>query len=322
MPFFMLMLLAAIALVITVAGFFLSNKSQARKQQDDYRASYPANRTLPRGRASQTVMRQSKQSIVRQSARTLRPQQAIEFTEGPAIFDLWQSLSVNRIFKRRPGEPTPWAGLILVLLSVFFLFMFLMHMIMPNTMLIGAFAWPSLQSNSGQQNPPQNPAYVASQALIRLSQLDPAQYNSSGEYNLWAYSACSAAAMTEVINAYGHHYRVTDILKIESTIGEITPQLGLLEDVGVQRTMTRFNFKTTWGHNLSLDAIINIANQGRPVIVSWPPDRYAGGHIVVVKGGDASNVYLADSSLYNRHSLSRAQFMQWWEGFYAISTPN
>ena len=44
----------------------------------------------------------------------------------------------------------------------------------------------------------------ASQQLVRVSQLDPAQYSSSEEYNTWAYSACSAAAMTEVFNAYGH----------------------------------------------------------------------------------------------------------------------
>jgi len=213
-------------------------------------------------------------------------------------------------------------GILLVLLSVFLLFMYLMRMVMPNTMMIGALGWPSLQSSSSQQNTPKEPTYAASQALLRISQLDPNQYNSNQEYNLWAYSACSAAAFTEVINSYGHHYRVTDILKIESAIGEITPQLGLLEDAGVAHTMRQFNFKTTWGHNLSLDGILSVANHGKPVIVSWPPDRYAGGHLVVVTGGNANTVYLADSSLYNRHSLSRSQFMQWWEGFYAIATPN
>ena len=132
----------------------------------------------------------------------------------------------------------------------------------------------------------------------------------------------SAAALTEVINSYGHHYRVTDILKVESQIGEITPQEGLLEDVGIQRTAARFHFSTAWGHNLSLNNIIDIANHGRPVIVSFPPDRYAGGHLLVVIGGNSNYVYLADSSLYNRHSLTRAQFMNWWEGFSAILAPN
>ena len=127
--------------------------------------------------------------------------------------------------------------------------------------------------------------------------------------------------MTEVINAYGHHYRVTDILKVESQIGEITPELGLVEEVGIARTVARFGFKTAWGHNLSLDNVIDIANHGRPVIVGWPPDRYAGGHLLVVTGGNSNYVYLADSSSYNYHSLSRHKFLSWWEGFSAIVTP-
>ena len=151
--------------------------------------------------------------------------------------------------------------------------------------------------------------------MVRLGQLDPGQYNSTQEYNSWAYSACSAAAMTEVLNAYGHHYRVTDILKVESQIGEITPELGLVEESGIARTVARFGFKTAWGHNLSLDNVIDIANHGRPVIVGWPPDRYAGGHLLVVTGGNSNYVYLADSSSYNYHSLSRHKFLSWWKAF-------
>lgn len=325
MPFFMLMLFAAVALVIIVAGLFLSSthktpnpnltSPQIRGRNRTTVSEYPASPMVRR--ASRMVARQS---LVSQSVR-IRPVPVVEISEQRPWLEMWQSLAVGRVFKRRPGEPTPWMGILLVLLSVFLLFMFMMRMIMPNTMMIGALGWSSLQSSSSQQNTPKEPTYAASQALLRISQLDPSQYNSNQEYNLWAYSACSSAAITEIINSYGHHYRVTDILKVESAIGEITPQLGLLEDAGVAYTMSHFNFKTTWGHNLSLDAILNIANHGKPVIVSWPPDRYAGGHIVVVKGGDANTVYLADSSLYNRHSLSRSQFMQWWEGYYAISTP-
>jgi predicted double-glycine peptidase len=234
---------------------------------------------------------------------------------------MWQSLVTNRLFRQYPGQPAPWVGITLVLLSVFLLGIFLMHTLMPNATLIGAMAWPYASTNPPSNHTSDGP-YTASKSLIRLSQLDPAQYNSTQEYNTWAYSACSAASMTEVINAYGHHYRVTDILKVESQIGEITPELGLVEEVGIQRTLARFGFKTTWGHNLSLDNVINVANQGRPVIVGFPPDRYAGGHLLVVTGGNSNSVFLADSSSYNRKVLSHTQFMKWWEGFYAIATPN
>lgn len=162
----------------------------------------------------------------------------------------------------------------------------------------------------------------ASQQLARISQLDPNQYSSAEEFNTWAYSACSAASMTEVFDAYGYHYRITDVLKVEAQIGEITPSQGLLRPEGIQQTAAQFGFKTTWGTSWTLDQVIAHANQGNPVIVSFPPDRYAGGHILVVIGGNSTTVFLADTSLWNRHSLSRAQFLQWWEGFAAVVTPN
>ena len=162
----------------------------------------------------------------------------------------------------------------------------------------------------------------ASQQLVRVSQLDPAQYSSPEEYNTWAYSACSAAAMTEVFNAYGHQYRVTDILKVEAQIGEISPALGLVRPEGIEHTAAQFGFKTTWGNAWTLDQVIETANRGNPVIVSFPPDRYDGGHILVVSGGNSTTVYLADSSGWNRHALSRAQFLQWWEGYAAVVIPS
>ena len=183
------------------------------------------------------------------------------------------------------------------------------------------FSYAQFTSTDIQTAAHLDPNVNASQQLVRISQLDPAQYNSSSEFNTWAYSACSAAAMTEVFDAWGRHFRVTDVLTVEARIGAITPDLGLLDPSGVQQTAAQFGFKTTWGNSWSLDSVINTANSGRPVIVSFPPDRYAGGHILVVTGGDSTYVYLADTSLWNRHSLSRDQFLNWWEGFAAVVTP-
>ena len=162
----------------------------------------------------------------------------------------------------------------------------------------------------------------ASQQLARISQLDPNQYASNAEFSTWAYSACSTASMTEVFDSYGYHYRITDVLSVESQIGAITPDLGLVDPSGIASTATKFGFKTQWGNDGSLDQIISIANSGKPVIVGFPPDRYEGGHLLVVIGGDNDNVFLADTSLWNRRVLSRGQFSQWWGGFYAVATPN
>ena len=69
--------------------------------------------------------------------------------------------------------------------------------------------------------------------VVRVNQLDQAQYASTNEWSTWAYSACSAAAMTEVLNAYGFQMRIHDVLVVESARGDITPQLGLTQDSGI-----------------------------------------------------------------------------------------
>jgi hypothetical protein len=234
-------------------------------------------------------------------------------------------LTIDHDFDQvRAGKLIPWTRLITGLAVAFLFALFFMNFVLPHHTNWNLIMWDansSATSQSSSQSSQPNPQLDASRSLVRLSQLDPTQYTSNQEFTTWAYSACSTTSLTEVLNAYGRHVRITDVLKVEAGIGEITPQLGLLDEAGIQKTAAQFGFKTTWGHNLSLDQIISIANQGRPVIVSFPPDRYAGGHLLVVTGGNSSIVKLADSSLWDRQSLSRSQFMQWWEGFYAIVTP-
>ena len=161
----------------------------------------------------------------------------------------------------------------------------------------------------------------ASHSLQRISQLDCSQYTSQTECSTWAYSACSAASLTEVINAYGYHFHISDVLQQEVVAHAITPQSGLLDNQGIARTAARFGFTTAWSTNATLDQVIATANSGSPVIVDWPPYKYDGGHLLVVVGGDSTRVYLADSSRYNRRVLSRTQFLQWWAGYAALLKP-
>jgi Peptidase C39 family len=157
--------------------------------------------------------------------------------------------------------------------------------------------------------------------IVRINQLDCAQYANQAECDTWAYSACSTAALVEVFNSYGRHLRIHDVLIVQARIGAITPALGLVEDAGIAHTAAQFGFQTNWGYRLNLNQIIQKANGGTPVIVGWPPSRYDGGHLIVVEGGTSSTVSIADSSRFNRHVLNRAQFLQWWAGFSAVVTP-
>jgi hypothetical protein len=168
------------------------------------------------------------------------------------------------------------------------------------------------------------PKPTASQKIARVNQLDPAQYRSSGEYNTWAYSTCSAAAMTEVINAYGHGYRLTDILKVENAKKQITPELGLLYGTSsIASTVSAFGFNAVALDHPSLEGILAAANAGTPVIVGFrDPRDFPTGHILVVRGGDAHHIDMVDSSKFNLQSLSRATFQYYYDGFAVLVTPN
>ena len=350
--FLLLLMLLVFALIITMFGFFLSTKPKNHVQQPEYVIARRSSRVIhstpmrrerllepvsSRNRGIEPIPLVSRRivdaipsdrryidrpmPIARRRVVESMPVHSSQLGVGREIrFARYISASavLEHIGWRRKGESVPLPVIVIGLVSIFILGIYALNFVLPHQALINLLLF-NLNTPVKTTTQPSN--FQATQNLVRISQLDPAQYNSTQEFNQWAYSACSTASMTEVFNSYGRHYRITDVLKVEAQIGEITPQLGLLEDVGIQRTAARFGFKTTWGHNLSLDQIIAIANSGKPVIVSFPPDRYDGGHLLVVTGGNSILVKLADSSLWNRKELSRAQFLNWWEGFYAIVTP-
>lgn len=311
----LLLTILAVSLAITLVGFYLSSKPQGRSGQTYRPVSYNDRQSVKRVRSADSQLRTRRISTYVEQPGLVRA--------GRSWAGALQPGQLGRIFSKPSNDPTSWIGVLLVLVSVFLLGLFILRSLLPSAGL-SAMGWSgnlTNSSSSSNQSTQVQAHYQASQSLVRISQLDPSQYNSTQDYNIWAYSACSTASMTEVMNAYGNHYRIADVLKVEAQIGAITPNDGLLDGSGIQATVAHFGFSTTYMHNETLADVIRVANAGTPVIVGFPPDRYAGGHLLVVTGGNADYVYLADSSLYNRHSLTHAQFMNWWEGFAAIVTP-
>ncbi len=299
----LLFTLLAIALTITVAGLLLSLKTSLSDQQE---VSYMVRDGGVR-RASIDRQRRIKRSVT--------------IAQRRSWGGVFSSVNIGALFGFRAGMQTPWLGILLILLALFgFSFYSLRPLLFDSGVLVPS-SWPdaAVSSTPVASNPialqmfPETSG--ASKALVRLSQLDPNQYSSQQEYDKWAYSACSAASMTEVINSYGNHYRITDILNVEARIGEITPELGLLEPVGIDHTVAQFGYKAIWLTKYSLDDIINVANKGTPVIVGFPPARWSGGHILVLRGGTAQSVYLADSSRLNMQVMARPTFLKYWAGF-------
>jgi Peptidase_C39 like family len=313
----LLVILLAISLVAVGAGLLLSYRPEERSQ-----------RIAPTARMRQRVVvvdsLPPKNRSVIQSKQLIVPRSAMGI-DRYARASVAIPLTIDHMLEQDHRDKSmPWMRMGIGFVAIVLMGFYSLNFLFPRHANWNLMMWydnsPSAVQSSTQSSQ-FNPQFNASKSLVRLSQLDPTQYISDQEFSNWAYSACSTTSLTEVLNAYGRHFRIADVLKVEAGLGEITPQLGLLDEAGIQRTAAQLGFNTTWGHNLSLDQIITIANQGRPVIVSFPPDRYAGGHLLVVIGGNSSTVKLADSSLWNRQSLSRAQFLQWWEGFYAIVTP-
>ncbi|WP_201361903.1 C39 family peptidase [Dictyobacter formicarum] len=351
-----LLMLLAIALTLVVAGLFLSPRSSAVEQQREA-SSYASReaaraRMNRRGTSGQAYGRAASMRKVQKPARTQRVTRlqqprvqmnygAYEIVEPVApVAGGWTQIlalfNVKQLIQPRRGEATPWLGICLILIALFGAGMIaLQPLLFAPSSTVPSF-WTVITSDlpapaapktvSKPANNPSQPLFVgvvgASKALVRLNQMSVDQYQSQSEFDRWAASACSAASMTEVINAYsGNHFRVTDILKVESNLHQITPEQGLLQSSGIDITVDRFGFNAVHLNNPSLDEVVKIANQGRPVIVSFPPSRVPGGHILVLRGGQGDQVYLADSSILNQTTMSRTKFLSLWDGFAVVVTP-
>jgi hypothetical protein len=160
--------------------------------------------------------------------------------------------------------------------------------------------------------------------LRRLSQLDRGQYASASEYQLWRYSDSSAAVMAEIMNAYNSNsarYRITDLLQVEEAKGLITPVQGMIDSQGIARTMSVFGFTAVQLSSPSLGTLLYLTQQGYPVIVSVFSSDWPGGHLLVVTGGNAHQVFIVDSSPLDVSQWPTKLFQQNWQGYAVIAVP-
>jgi len=170
--------------------------------------------------------------------------------------------------------------------------------------------------------PPSVTTTAASARVVRMSQLDPSQYDAPPfDEQTWWDSACSAAAMTMVIDAYGHSYRIADILRVEVGLHEITAADGLLHSSGIDRTVARFGFRATWLHPGSLNQVIDTANSGKPVIINLRGPDFPTGHFQVVTGGTSTRVSVADSSRLNMTVWTRQALSGYYTGLAVVVEP-
>ena len=159
-------------------------------------------------------------------------------------------------------------------------------------------------------------SFSASERVVRIDSAARDQYYSDYQWQVWSYSSCSGISMEMVINAYGHHYIAADFLQKELSLGVWDITLGLTGgEPGMAEAAAYFGFKALPNPPRTLQALLATANKGYPVIVG------SSGHIMVVKGGNATSVFIADSSPANRTIMSYASFMSWWNGFSVVLVP-
>ncbi|MGH2481635.1 MAG: cysteine peptidase family C39 domain-containing protein, partial [Ktedonobacteraceae bacterium] len=157
---------------------------------------------------------------------------------------------------------------------------------------------------------------TASSRIVRVNSADHNQYSTQPQYQVWSWSSCSGISLEEVMNSYGRHYIASDVLQVELNMGIWNTYDGLTAgEPGMARAAAYFGFKAASNPTRTLQDLIDVANSGTPVIVGIP------GHIMVVKGGDTTNVYIVDSSMTNRTILTHAQFMNIWNKFSVLITP-
>jgi len=335
--FILLLTLLAVAIVLIIAGLVLSPRHQEsvptqsiRQPQRqtisyDYGGRRPAN-----GSGYKAYYPDDKRRSVRVN-RQVRVRRSTVEVERQVFAQVFASMNVGRLFGRpRPGEPTPWLGIGLILIAVICFCLVSLRTVFPNSAILMGMAAPDgsvatpAAAIAKAPTQPLFPSSGASNVLVRVSQVDPAQYKTSQEFDTWWPSACSAASMTEVINAYNSNhsrYRVTDILNVEAGLHQITPELGLLSPTGIDQTVAQFGFKATHLKKPSVDDMITIARNGNPVIVNFPPQLWPGGHLLVLRGGDKNSVYLADSSKLNMQVMARSTFLKYWIGFGVVVVP-
>ncbi len=181
------------------------------------------------------------------------------------------------------------------------------------------FSAPAAQQPAGQT--------TIAQRVHAIIQADlNAGYDSKAQHDLWWDSACSAAAMTEVLHAWGvTNVTIGQLIDVMSAHNPpyITSWGGLMSQNAWEYMMNTFNMRATvqMNHGMSYDDIVNMTqNQGIPVVlgVRDSGEMYypalSVGHFLVVVGGDEAGLRIVDSSLYRITYLPKDELNYLWTG--------
>jgi hypothetical protein len=178
----------------------------------------------------------------------------------------------------------------------------------------GGLTWSSAQA-PGSATPVPTPRAAAGNVQA-FYQGDPtAGWDSSAQYTLWWPSACSPAALTMALRAWGAPVSIGQVLDRLIDLNAITPQDGLLHAQALATVAEGYGFQGTTFWSWTLQDVAHVTGQGVPVLIDvvdakqqTPYPGFSVGHWLVVTGVASNQVLVSDSSGYHIHSLSLALF--------------
>ena len=154
----------------------------------------------------------------------------------------------------------------------------------------------------------------------------PDLYDNYAQFQNWGGAACSAAALSEILTAYGVPH-ATIGHEIDELGRDISPYGGLLNRHGFAVVAAKHNLRADESTSLTYNQIVYISQQlGMPVIVNVRISYgyyhfFDGGHFLTVVGGDAQGLKIVDSSEYYLHYLPKDVFYQMFTGYTAAIVP-
>ncbi len=131
-----------------------------------------------------------------------------------------------------------------------------------------------------------NAAIGQSLSFPAISQRDKGQYLSETEWREWSPSACSAAALTAVLNGYGKGVKISDVLNFMRDQNAISSSRGLYSYGVFSSIATKYGLRAEYSESKDLEThyskIITALNQGYPVVVNIQDSNYfPNGHFIV-----------------------------------------
>lgn len=180
--------------------------------------------------------------------------------------------------------------------------------------------WLAPTSPALLQGPAGSPPPVASvaQHVQAFYQGDPSVgWDSRAQYETWWKSACSPAALTMDLRAWGAPVGIGQVLDRLIALKAITPQQGLLSASALATVAEGYGFHAVTFWHWQLSDMAQVTKQGVPVLVDvvdaqqqTPYPGFVVGHWLVVTGVTATAVQVADSSGYHIKTLTPALFQR------------